>query len=409
MHNLLMPIIAISVPSGSHHRAFLQPLRKFFLGRTGWNYIIISPGAPWADQFFPRNEYPRDRFSFFEVDTDKFNIPETKVKLKKLYAEKKPILVLTTTTGRDPVDRPILSAAIETGIKTCTFVESWDNIWKMARQRQEQIIPDHIIVWNQIMKEHLLREFPDIRNERISVSGSPRMDYFKHADMIPTREKLFNYLGLDPKKKLLHLATVELYDQSHVAEQIGKAKRKGELPEDLQLYASMHPGSGKPEMHKPWAEKYGFTLRYSFGRKESSPHDSFNFNPTMDEMYLLTALWKYTDVMVNFSSTAALESILADRPTICALYGKKWDLWNWHRSAVFRDFKEHYKDLTAHGGVRVVKKRHDLIPVINDYLEHPEKDRAARIESCKTIMTTLEGDASEKTMEVIINLVNSKL
>ncbi len=400
-----MHTIAISVPSGSHHRAFLQPLRELLINKYTWHFVVISPGAPWADELFPATDYPRHRFSFENIESDKWDSPETRRNLRAVFEKYKPAIVLTTTTGRDVVDRPILAVAREQKIKTCTFIESWDNIWKMARLRREQVIPDHIIVWNQIMKDHLLKEFPEINADSVSVTGAPRLDYFQHKDNIPSREELFEYLGLDPRKKLLHLATVELYDMSNVAEQVGKAKQEGALPKDLQLYASMHPGSGKPNMHQHWADKYGYFLRYSFGRRNDAPHKDFNFNPTMREMYLLVALWKYTDVMINFSSTAALESMLGDCPTICVLYGKKMDWWTWHRSMVVKDFKEHYRDLAAPGGVKVVRKREELIPAINDYLEHPEKDRAKRVESCRAIITTLNGDASKKTFEIIQNLV----
>jgi hypothetical protein len=303
------------------------------------------------------------------------------------------------------VDRPILLAAHELKIPTCTFIESWDNIWKMALKRDEQILPDHLIVWNGIMRDHLLREFPELTPERVSVTGSPRLDAFRHLDKIPSREQLFAYIGLDPTKRLLHLVTVELYDISHVAEQIGEAKQRGRLPAALQLYASMHPGSGEPNLHRHWAEKYGYTLKYSFGRRESAPHPDFRFNPTMEEVYLLVALWKETDVMVNFSSTAALESLLADRPAIGVMFGKPWDGWRWRRSAVVRDFREHYQDLVRGGGVRIVERRRDLLPAINDSLAHPEKDRDGRRKSCEIIMTTLMGDASAKTLDVLRQLL----
>ncbi len=400
-----MPTIAISVPSGSHHRALLQPMRELLINKYTWNYVIITPGAPWADEFFPHSEYPRHRFSFEEIKSEAWDKPETEANLEVIYKKYQPDLVLTTTTGRDVVDRPILRVAKKLGLKTCTFIESWDNIWKMARLRKEQVIPDKIIVWNQIMKDHLLREFPEVNEEQVAVTGAPRFDLFSHTNRIPSREELFEYLGLDPSKRLLHIATVELYDMSNVAEQIGIAKQDGSLPEDLQLYASMHPGSGKPSMHQHWADKYNYTLRYSFGRRDNSPHKDFNFNPTMREMYMLVALWKYTDVMVNFSSSAAVESMLGDRPTICVLYGKPLDWWNWRKSMVVKDFKEHYRDIVSGGGVRVIKKRPDLIPAINDYLEHPEKDRDGRVQSCKNIISFLDGSSCHRTMEEIQKLV----
>lgn len=398
--------IVISVPSGAHHRSLLQPLRGMFLEKRDWRFVVLTPGAPWADRLFPPSDYPRDRFAFENIETEKADAPETRARLAKTYAAHRPRLVLTTTTGLDPLDRPILSVARGMGIPTCTYVESWDNIWKIVRNRERHVLPDHFIVWNNIMKRHLLRAFPDLTPDRVSVTGAARLDAFRHRERIPTRDTLFRVLGLDPTKRLLHLATTELYDMSHVARDIGEAKRRGELPADLQLYASMHPGSGTPRRHSAWAARYGYTLRSAVGRHEDAPHPDFRFNPTEEDVSLSIALWEQADVLVNFSSTAAIESMYADRPTICAFYGKPFDRWNWRRSAVVRDFHEHYADLVRGGGVRVARNRRELIGAITDSLEHPEKDREGRKRSCERILTTLKGDASRKTFDVIRTLVD---
>ncbi len=399
-----MPTIAISIPSGSHHRALLQPLRDFLIARKDWKYLILSPGAPWANELFPAALYPRDQFSFAEIKAEQFAAPETKEMLRALYEREKPALVVTTTTGRDPVDRPILSVAKERSIRTCTFVESWDNIWKMARKREEQVIPDRLIVWNRIMKDHALREFPELTADRVSVTGSPRLDLAKRGDLLPSRETVFRTLGLDPNKRLLHLSTVELYDMSHVAHEIARAYRQGELPKDLQLLATVHPG-GNFARHQAWAEPDGYFLRHTPGRHESGPHKDFLYNPTVEENALLMGLFREEDVLINFSSTVALEAMLMDTPTIGVKYGKPLDWWNWRRSAVVRDLNEHYQDLVRDGGIRVVAHRRDLVPAINQYLEHPEYDREERRLGCERLMTTLTGDATKKTFDVIASLV----
>lgn len=392
-----MKKIAISVPSGSHHRALLQPLKDFWLSKNDWKYLIISPGAPWADDLFPASEYPRDQFSFAEFKEEN---------LKKYYQDFNPDLVLTTTTGRDSADRPILATAKELNLKTCTYIESWDNIWKMARKRSEQIIPDFILVWNKIMQDHLLKEFPEVNPEAVFITGSPRLDIAANPEKLPSRKEVCEKLGLDPGKKILHFSTVELYKMTHVAKDISDAKKEGRIPSDLQLLATTHPG-GKFEVHEKWAKELGFTLAATFGRHESGPHPDFVYNPVPYDNALLVALFKEDDIMINFSSTVALEAMLMDTPTIGVMYGKKWDWWNWRKSAVVRDFKEHYADLLSGGGIRVVKNKKQLVSAINEYLKNPEKDKAGREKSCEIIMTFLDGNASRRVFGVIEKILNS--
>lgn len=407
-----MRIIAISVPSGAHHRSFLQPMRDVLVNETDWDFLVLSPGSPWADQLFPTSFYPRDRFTFAEN-----NVAGQKLK------DQRPALAVTTTTGLDPADVPILESAQAADIKTATVIDSWDNVLKMDRiQRglgkggQRIVLPDHLMVWNDIMKHDVLRLFPSLTAERVSIVGAPRLDYFgpRYAGLLPSREETLRFFGLDPGRPVLHLATTELYDHGHVAKAIGEAKQRGDLPSDVQLYASVHPG-GNMGRHKPWAEQYGFTIRFSPGRHPTPPPglrgagDSFPpeflYNPTREEMLTLVALFKYTDVAVNLSSTIALESCVADQPVICAFFGKPLDWFTWRRSMVVRDFQEHYADLLRGGGVAVSRSPRELVRHIREYLENPSKDRDGRRRSAEIIATTLSGDASTRVLSTLKDLI----
>ncbi len=417
-----VPTIAIAVPSGSHHRAFLQPMRDVLRAQRAWRYLIVSPGAPWADALFPAADYPKDQFSF---------APNQQA--EAALDAHRPALVVTTTAGLDQSDPPLLEAAKARGIRTATFVESWDNIWKMERiakgrgkPGQRIVLPDALLVWNDSMKEHALRVFETYRTyktyrtytsqrtnrppttDRIFVTGSPRLDYFgpRFAAKRLSREETLRYFGLDPARRVLHLATTELYDHGHVAKAISEAKARGDLPADLQLYASVHPG-GKMERHKPWADAYGFTIRFSPGRREHAPHPDFRYHPSEQEMLTLVALFTHTDVAVNLSSTVALESCRADRPVVCAFFGKPWEWITWRRSMVVRDFREHYADLLRGGGIAVARNPRQLIQQIREYLAHPEKDRDGRRRSAERIAGTLAGDAADRVLATLNTLTTS--
>ena len=155
------------------------------------------------------------------------------------------------------------------------------------------------------------------------------------------------------------------------------------------------------ERHTPWAEAYGFVLRFSPGRHEQAPHPDFRYNPSLQDMLLLASLFKETDVMVNLSSTVALESCFADRPTICAFFGKPWDWLTWYRSMVVRDFKEHYADMLRGGGIAVARNPRQLVQMTREYLETPTKDREGRRRSAEIIATTVAGDASERALKAL--------
>ncbi len=381
--------IILSVPSGSHKRAFLQPLQDFFAQEKNLQLIVISPAAKYPELIKEFTHYP---FIWEENDNE-----------EKIYQKYQPALVITTTTGLDSKDIDILQKAKEKKIKTLTYIESWDNVWKMVRNREKMVMPDKLIVWNEMMKKHIIKEF-DFFPQNIYVVGSPRLDYFHHKDKIPSKEILFQSLNLDLQKKLIYISTVELYDTSYIVKIVAQAIKNNQLVKPCQIFASVHPG-GKLENHLWYAKKYNIILKHAFGRKEEAPLKDFLYNPSKEDMYMLVALFKYSDVMINLSSTTAIESMLADRPTINVMFGKPFDWIRWRRSAVYRDFQEHYKDIIEEGGTKVVKNKKELILAINTYLKNPQLDAKKRLATCKKMITTIDGTTSQKIFDIILRNV----
>lgn len=382
-----MKTILLSVPSGSHSRALLKPLRHLFeqaIQEKKIKLVIVSPMSRYPELTW---EFKNSGFIFVSGK-------------KPIFEQYKPNLVVSTTTGLDEYDIPILSEAKRRNIPTLTYIESWDNIWKMERRKEKMVKVDTLLVWNKMMKEHIQKIF-DYQDKEIHLVGSPRLDYFWPKDKIPSREELFSYLNLDPQKKLIHIATVELYDISYVVKILAQARDRGKIKYPVEIYCSVHPG-GDIKKHRWYAQKYKVKLRYSFGRNDVAPHPLFRYNPTEKDMYMLTSLWVNSDIMINFSSTAAIESMLGDTPTINIIFGKPFDFWGWRKSAVYRDFKEHYKDIIQEKGAMVVRNRKQLVWAVNQYLKNPHLNQEGRRKTCQKMITFLDGQCSQRVFNYIL-------
>lgn len=392
--------ILISIPSGFHARELLIPLRNLLSADNNIEQIYcLSPGAPFKKTIFPNYS---SKFTFISPpDTDNQHI----TLLKKLS----PDLVITNTSGLDPKDTPILSAAQNIGIKTLTFIASWDNVWKMERfhrQNKQLVIADHLIVWNKIMRDHLLKAFPSLASSQISIIGAPRLDYFFHHDKIPSRRELFSFLNLpDANNRLIHFATTELYSLDYAIRAIFKAAHSNKITTPLSLYASVHPG-GDINKHKKYAQKYNTAIRYSFGRHSHSPHPGFLYNPSDTDIYLLVALFKHADLLINHSSTVAIESFLGQTPVINIKYGRPFDFIRWRRSMVYRDFQQHYRDILSENPTKVVYSARQLINSTNNYLANPLIDQAERQATLKKMITTTDGTAGKKVFLLIKKLAS---
>lgn len=380
--------IAISVPTGYHKRELFMPLKPFFEQDSEVTAVLtISPAAPWRRQIFP--EYG-PKFEFMPNPADQTGH-------RKLLKEWRPDVVVTSTAGHEPRDWPILQAAEELRIPSVTFIASWDNVFKMERMirfGKPQLVRGQLVVWNEIMRTHLLRIFPQLRREQVAVIGAPRFDYFTHREKIPTETALRQYLGIPTDEgKLIHLSSTELYPMDYIIRAVFPLKNKNHF------LVSVHPG-GKLSRHQAM-ENYGAKVFYSFGRQENARVPDFQYNPSLTDVYMHVALFKYSAMLINQSSTTVMESLMADIPIISVAFGKRFDWWCWYRSMVYRDFYQHYADIIAGRAVVLAKHRRELRQAFEKFLQHPEELRAERVSLIKKMITTTNGTASQQMLNLI--------
>lgn len=401
--------IVISVPSGYHAREILFPLQDLLTDDASVSSVfVITPAAEWHQQLFP------DFAPKFSFHSNAFT-PEGH---EHLLSDLHPDLVLTPTMGLDLKDTPLILAARRLNIPTLTFVSSWDNVFKIARLIRrghakhtanvnvDYALPDYFAVWNRYNSDHLFRLFPHLQPAQVIITGPPRFDYFTHTDRIPTKADLYNYLDIksDPSStSLIHCATTELYPFNYIIKQIHNAAISNRLATPVELYASVHPG-GNMSKHQVYA-KYDVTTRYSFGRRDSSPHSDFLYLPTTQEMYYLIALFQHSALLVNQSSTVAIESMRANVPVINVMYGRSYDWWHWHRSMVYRDFHQHYRYITDNKGTSLVRHRRSLIPAINVCLNNPSYKSFERAYTLQELITYSDGSCSRRLIDLAKSLV----
>lgn len=389
--------LLFSVPSGYHIRELVLPLRRHLEAQDVITEVhIVTPAVSISSQAFP--EFG-SKFLFHEN-------PRDEAGHRELFSRIQPDRVITNTVGHDALDEPILRIANEMNIATITFIASWDNVWKIERLLKNNIpvaIADRFIVWNIIMKEHLMRVFPEISEKRIAIIGAPRMDYFAHTDRIASKEVVYSALEFeDLSRPFIHIATTELYPMGYIVKEIKNGIDSKHIPNNPYLYASVHPG-GILEKYKIF-EQYGVTIRFSPGRKDAIPLQSFRYSPTEQDIYFLIGVFTHAGVLVNHSSTVALESMIADVPIVNVKYGMKLDWWNWYRSMVYRDFQQHYADLISDDATYVATSPNQLSQDITNSLKHPEAQHDNRAITAKKMITTTDGTASEKVLAYIMTL-----
>lgn len=389
--------LLFSIPGGFHWRELVLPLHSLLEADTAVTKILcVTPGAPRHAAIFTGYS---DKFEFTANPADAAGTEA----LLSVFA---PDVVITTTAGLDHRDTPLLSAAQRLGIRTFTFIASWDNVWKIERFIREHkpiVLADRLAVWNTMMTDHLRRLFPDLSPERIIRPGVPRFDYFFDQKNIPAKNDLYRRLAFDqPDRPLIHLSTTELYPMDYLAASLRAAIHNQTITGQPYLLATVHPG-GNLARHQS-LERYGVVVRYAFGRRDEAPIPEFRYAPRVQDILDQVALFTYSSVLINHSSTTAIESLIAGVPVINVRYGQPLDWWRWHRSMVYRDFNEHYQDILQGNGTTVVNNSRQLISAVSEALVNPEKKHEQRAATVRRMITATDGMAAARMLAAIKDL-----
>src|SRR3990167_1219693 len=96
-------------------------------------------------------------------------------------------------------DGRLLRMAKKKGVRTITMSKSWDVLTNKAFTK---VLADKILVQNALIRDAAIR-LGDYAPERVEVVGFVQFDFVADPSLLLPREKFFENIGADPKKKLI--------------------------------------------------------------------------------------------------------------------------------------------------------------------------------------------------------------
>jgi hypothetical protein len=293
-----------------------------------------------------------------------------------------------------PVDIYEVRVAYEArqrGIPVVGSVLSWDNLTSKG------MIPDwfsDVLVWNETMRDEVLRFYPAYRPEQIHIVGVPRFDVYQ-LPLPPQfqREPFLKSLGLDPKKRLLfhaNSASLLFPEQPQIIRHLEEAIRSGELP-NCQLLVRRHPRDDfdlKDSEHvKVWRQKV-------------QNADVINWFPDPEDSWILAAMLRHAEVNINPASTITLESAICDVPIINVAYDGD-EVKPYEKSVRrFYDYS-HQTPMLKYGATVLARSREELMAQVKEYLNKPELHRAQRSNLANSFCSVAAGSAVERSAAAI--------
>ncbi len=128
------------------------------------------------------------------------------------------------------------------------------------------------------------------------------------------------------------------------------------------------------------------------------------------EQFELWHAFQYSDVVINYFSTVALESCVFDRPVISMLY-RPMHNYGWLSPPQYADHPglPHNMRLYSYDSVQRVKNRMELLATIREAVSHPDKYQAARRKAVEEEMGVLDGQVVERMVDSCMDARNQHL
>ncbi len=315
---------------------------------------------------------------------------------EKLFTELRPTLLFNGSHVHSKVAIQAVQAAQWLGIPTATFIFSWDNLTSQGR-----ILPayDYYLVWNEDIKQQLLKIYPRISADCVFVTGTPQFDFHFHRESFCSREEYCRNVGADPDRPIVLYSTgmaEHMPGEPLIVEQI--ADMLLEMPDPRpQLLVRVYPKDRTGrfddlELHRP-------DIVFPEARWISGW-----LTPTESDNQMLTNTLRHVDVGINVASTISLELCMFDKPVINVAYNPPGMASVRVPYARYYEF-DHYQAVVESGAVQLSRNPEEMRSQLRGALTTPSALRGKRRSLMQRMFgETLDGRSSERVAQVLLDL-----
>lgn len=290
-----------------------------------------------------------------------------------------------------------LRACEAKGKKMITSILSFDNIVKRGW------IPvnyNTYMVWNQKMKEELLRIYPESANEyNVHIVGAAQFDFYKKPQFILNKNEWLEMVGLpETDRKIILFAggPVSLFPQEYqFLQHIDAAITNGDIKGKPIVLFRCHP----IDKVERWKQAVKNSSNIYFDTSWTGNTKLTYANITNNDIAKLCSTLYYTDVHVNTCSTMTVDGSAFNKPQIGPAYDeltkpRKYDLKSMY-------YQEYFLPIMKTNGLAHAYSRKELIDYVNDALVNTKKYIQKSDDILKAIITYTDGESTSRVSNII--------
>jgi hypothetical protein len=310
----------------------------------------------------------------------------------------RPALVISTHCTQ-AAESPYVQAAQDLGIATLNWVLGFDNLTSRGRLP----VFDHYAVWNQRMKEQVVRLYPECEPASIHVTGTSQFDFHVSPELQWDRESTLLRLGLNRNDRyLLYSGNCSELTPSEpkLIEQFSSRCADSTLLKSHRIVVRLHP----LDDYSRWQQFDNRSSRVVISRPWTQDAD---VSCIEDQAFLVNTL-RHADVCINMASTMSLDAAVVDTPVVCVAFASE------RGGAEDRFCKqvyhtEHYQPLIESRGLRLAWDLDQLVAEVSAYLQEPERDYVTRHELVRQEIGQVDGHARERVAALIARISRETL
>ncbi|MFN7926777.1 MAG: hypothetical protein U0Y68_02335 [Blastocatellia bacterium] len=252
-----------------------------------------------------------------------------------------------------PDEEMLLRMCEAEGMPLCTAILSFDNL---TTRGWIPVQFDRYLLWNQFNHDELLRGYPAVHPNAITIVGPAQFDFYWNDKYLWDEAAWRQRLKLPAARPVLlygagHHSIVP--HEPHFVAQLDDAIEAGEIPERPIILFRRHPN----DPAKRWQSLLKTARHVVYDDPWPSNGPTLGRTNVREEnIERLTSSLCHSDVHVSVSSTMTIDGSIFDRPQIGPAYddrpGEKYD-----RICFELYQREHYLPITNSGGIELVHSR----------------------------------------------------
>lgn len=273
------------------------------------------------------------------------------------------------THQRPPFIAPIIYSAKKLGIKTCSFIFSWDNLASKGRMAGNF---DFYLVWSHLMKRELLKYYPNVSEENVAIVGTPQFEPYVLGKYNLGYNEFCAKFNIEKDSPILFYSCGDVStspNDNYYIETIAKAILNKSICLDVNFIVRVSPAENGKRFEE-LVEKYPFIswnypkwISYNDGHQESWSQRV----PIKEDVVNLKSLLANCDISINMLSTMSLDAMFFQKPVVNTVFGDgKNGLWNDQKFLKY----EHIKTVLDSDATYLVKNENELIKSINFLMEN---------------------------------------